>query len=395
MKSYRPALLTLVVGVQFVAFAPVVAALSIFQVGNSLTIDSMANTSYVPWEPRFPIGTEVMLEEALGEPVDLAYHTRGNTTLQYMWENPTAPNTNYTSFGYHTEALTDNSWDYLTLQTFPSIFDPIPTLGSEVVAMQNFIQAADIGSGGATNIIVYGPWPGSPENEWTRQWNMPVIDDPETEAINSAAYHNLLYDKIEALYPGRVQLASAGKVVRRVRDLILASEAPIATTSALYRDLIHLSELGRFIASTTMQQVILQRSTVGQPIDRTVPNWQNPAIVTDEQAAWIQLVTWEVLLADQRSGVLTPAAGDYDGNGVVNEGDFSVWKTFYGSTTRLLADGNNNGVVDAADYTIWRDAFAAAASLIAVPEPSAGLLTMAMSALLVRRRRVVRGVDAA
>lgn len=54
--------------------------------------------------------------------------------------------------------------------------------------------------------------------------------------------------------------------------------------------------------------------------------------------------------------------GDYNLNGFVDESDFKVWRSTYGSTTDLRADGNDDGVVDAADYTVWRRAnlFAAA-----------------------------------
>ncbi len=47
--------------------------------------------------------------------------------------------------------------------------------------------------------------------------------------------------------------------------------------------------------------------------------------------------------------------GDYDGDGTVDEADYNVWRTTYGSTTDLRADGNDDGHVDAADYTVWRD----------------------------------------
>jgi hypothetical protein len=395
VRRRRIAIAVILIGATLgTAAAPRADALSLFQVGNSFTADSMANTSYLPSGPTAPIGTEVMLEHALGEPVTLGYHIRFNQTLDALWSDPQATGTYYVNpYGIHTAALPNYSWDYLAVQSFPSIYDPVPTLGQEVARIQNFVAAADAGNGGETKVIVFAPWAGAAESAWS-SWHSPVVDSPDTVTNYSAAYNNLLYDQVEALYPGRVQLASAGKVFRKVRDLVAAGGTPITSVSRLYRDSIHLSEVGRFIASTTMQNVILQRSTVGQPIDRTVPNWRSSVYITDEQAAWIQLVTWEVLLADQRSGVLTPAAGDYDGNGVVNEGDFNVWKTFYGSTTRLLADGDDNGVVDAADYTIWRDAFDAATA-ISVPEPSAVALVITMSVSLVARRRVVRGVDAA
>ena len=48
-------------------------------------------------------------------------------------------------------------------------------------------------------------------------------------------------------------------------------------------------------------------------------------------------------------------AGDYDGNGVVDQLDYDVWATTYGSTVDLRADGDGNGAVDIFDYTIWRE----------------------------------------
>jgi subtilisin family serine protease len=53
-----------------------------------------------------------------------------------------------------------------------------------------------------------------------------------------------------------------------------------------------------------------------------------------------------------------PLFGDYDGSGLVDEGDYDVWKANFGSTVAMPgtgADGNYDGVVDAADYSVWRD----------------------------------------
>lgn len=56
--------------------------------------------------------------------------------------------------------------------------------------------------------------------------------------------------------------------------------------------------------------------------------------------------------------------GDYDGNGVVQQADQTVWQAHYGTAISpgLLADGNGDGIIDTADYVVWRKQLASGAA---------------------------------
>lgn len=81
--------------------------------------------------------------------------------------------------------------------------------------------------------------------------------------------------------------------------------------------------------------------------------------------------------------------GDFDGNGLVDEADYVLWKDSYGQTgANLPADANLDARVDAADFALWRDAYDAMTPAQTIPEPiSLGLVAFScLSALGVRRR---------
>jgi hypothetical protein len=86
--------------------------------------------------------------------------------------------------------------------------------------------------------------------------------------------------------------------------------------------------------------------------------------------------------------------GDYDGNGIVDAADYTLWRDSLGSTTNLAADGNENEIVDAGDYDVWTMHFgqtagggASSAQSERVPEPSCSvLLVTGILAMWTRRR---------
>ncbi len=88
-----------------------------------------------------------------------------------------------------------------------------------------------------------------------------------------------------------------------------------------------------------------------------------------------------ILASDLDNGlfVLSLLSGDYNGDGVVDAADYTVWRDSLGATDLApyeLGDGNGDGKVTAADYDVWRSQFgmtnaAAVSSTRSVPEPSA------------------------
>ncbi len=89
--------------------------------------------------------------------------------------------------------------------------------------------------------------------------------------------------------------------------------------------------------------------------------------------------------------------GDYNGDGVVDAADFTVWRDTLGLEGDLRADGDNNGTIDGDDYIVWSTHFGAVAgssqaTTTAIPEPSAITLMLILSSMGLRFRIAPRFV---
>jgi hypothetical protein len=85
--------------------------------------------------------------------------------------------------------------------------------------------------------------------------------------------------------------------------------------------------------------------------------------------------------AENPSAAATPfPPGDFNRDQQVDDLDYQLWKSEFGSTNSPAVDGNGNGVVDAADYTIWRNHVGLGAGSWAagdgVPEPTSLWFTL-------------------
>jgi Matrixin len=100
--------------------------------------------------------------------------------------------------------------------------------------------------------------------------------------------------------------------------------------------------------------------------------------LTNLDAAALVDVGWEIELPQ-------PLPGDYNGNGMVDASDYSIWRNSLGSTTDLRANGDNTGAsagkIDAADYVIWKVNYgrhigSGAGGASGVPEPASFVMLL-------------------
>lgn len=96
----------------------------------------------------------------------------------------------------------------------------------------------------------------------------------------------------------------------------------------------------------------------------TIPLDIEPADSGDAGLLWTAVDGWIDL---------SRLAGDYNADGRVDAGDFTMWRDFKGDTVPAFtsADGNGDGAVDNADYLVWRQNYGAALPPQAsVPSPT-------------------------
>jgi hypothetical protein len=95
--------------------------------------------------------------------------------------------------------------------------------------------------------------------------------------------------------------------------------------------------------------------------------------------------------------------GDYNGDGIVNAADYTVWRNnlgLMGGATPSQGDGNVDGNVTEADYTFWKERFGMGGggsfAASAVPEPSSlfPVLGTVSAGICMIRRRFERSAEA-
>jgi len=274
------------------------------------------------------------------------WHIRAASNLQDIWNDPNTTDAPLTAYGPYTEALPDNTWDNLVLQTYPKHGHLAPEyLQAESAALLNFLA---INNNTETKILIYESWPTAAK---LNQWYLPNTGGETNVDLRDQETYRAFYDLVATLTTNPVVLVPTGDIF-----------AMMPSGTELYRDAQHASEFMRGVLNETVAAMLAE----------------------EYDLAKIHPVALQALFSEPRSGVTPEAIGDFNHDDMVNGLDLTDptlgWKVRYGNDL----DGNN--------FLTWQQQFSSAVGSVSsptttVPEPSALLLgAMASIGLMLRRR---------
>ena len=209
-------------------------------------------------------------------------------------------------------------------------------------------------------------------------WEQPWSGNGNSSTVRTRDYFQQLAGQVNGTELGLekdVLVVPAGDVLNALDKRMRAGDVPgFSSVVDLYLDDVHLKGgVGYFAVSTAFYATLYHDNPMGLVIPASMTS-----TVTPEFAAIVQRIAWDVVAGHPYSGVPEEVVGDFNGDTNVDEADYTLWKSTFGSKTDLRADANLDFIVDASDYTIWRNRFGTIGSgglaAAAVPEPSSLLL---------------------
>jgi len=211
-------------------------AIDVYHVGNSLTWDS---------QPR----TIQDFAESTGNSHEMGYHIRCSWSLTRMLTAPTSTCVSPTSFGTFEPALSENAWDAVTLQPYPSTGT---TLQSEADAILSMINTTRSYRGNEdTKFYIFTGWP--TRGTLIDEWGAEIVDDNSTKFELRRDAYDHVYQRVTAATDAEVYVIPVGEIIYQLATMIDGGEIDgLTRASQLYRDEFHMSHvLGRYVASAT------------------------------------------------------------------------------------------------------------------------------------------------
>ena len=271
-----------------------------YHIGNSLTFKALSYpyaTYKKPWSITAYEERVIAFMKQRGVHYVPGWHVSWGASLPSLWNNRFNPAV--ANAGVAPNALSDYTWDLLTLQLWGSDTE------GDVNASKKFIALA-VTKNPAVQVFLVETWVEKNDQiDFSTQWNREWKADQKygTPPIHCAAYSRMVFanlKKATADLRKPVRFIPIGTVLYELDKRMRAGTVPGFTrVEELYQDKVHLNETGNYVALETFYTVMLGRNPKGLPRTDLFPT------VTDSLAAIVQDVIWQVVTSMPETGVVT------------------------------------------------------------------------------------------
>lgn len=274
-----------------------------FHVGNSLTWDA---------QPR---GIEA-LASLRGNDLRAGYHIACNRNLDDIWSDPqftcVLP---HAKLGRFPDALASHAVDVVTLQPWRW---GDATLAEDTARLLDFIDLTRSNPDNQdTQFFIYTGWP--EQIRLASDWRERTIDSDRTPSSTSREYFELLLDRVQANTDASVYLIPVGEVFFQLGQKIDAGEVPgLTDIGQLYRDEVHASSVGRYIAGATTYATVFAEDPAGLHAPEGFYG-ASSGLYTPELYETLHATIWQAVRQ-----ISSRFVGDYNGNGIVDQGDLDL-----------------------------------------------------------------------
>jgi hypothetical protein len=283
--------------------------LSSYHIGNSLINDGLGN------KVGDTQGLEAIAEQH-GHELQLGYHIDSSQAMHSIWDNPNGVGVDGIDltrepYNDYTNALTNYDWNAVLLEPYLS---QSATFGSDRTTIGNFVGLVD---NPQTAIYIYQVWPRQSWGNYGDYWNQTTAIADTTASRPRRQYYTELLQRVKQDNPGQViRQVLTGEVWYRLSELIEDGTITEATMPNLYRDDLHASGLGRYVAAATIFSTLYR-----QPLTELPPVEFFGTTYSPDLYQLINTVIWDVVSNSPDSGV-----GDFNDDGVIDSNDLAQWQ---------------------------------------------------------------------
>lgn len=249
-----------------------------YHIGNSLTVDS------------HPLDAMVRMAAARGFSANPDWHIRSGLGLDYIWTHPDETSLPPRFAGKFQQALADQTWNVVTLQpNAEPLGGPTGAVARFIDFMNYAIQQNPANANAQFYIFVRWPDQGMFSPGYSETWNMPYLGDGLSTPCSADYYMQLLL-AVRQQQPQNtkpVLFIPTGHVLAELDRQIRAGElSGISSITEFYRDFIHMSDLGQFVASATFYATIFHDNPTGLASPAPFPQFNQALLNQLETTIW-------------------------------------------------------------------------------------------------------------